>query len=111
LFAQQAPNAGITGLWTFLPYIAIIGLWFYLLLIRPQQKQEQTRRQMLGGLKKNDKVITSGGIYGTVMSVDADSDRVVLRIDDDRGIKVTFSKVSILKVLDSQDKEKAAGTT
>ena len=113
LFAEKAatPAAGSQqALWTFLPYVAIIGLWFYLLLIRPQQKQEKTRRDMIGALKKNDKVLTSAGIYGTVMSVDEKDDRVVVRIDEDRGVKVAFSKASIIRVLDAaadKGKEKA----
>jgi len=120
LFAQNAPGGnagaggaagGTPGLVTFLPYVVIIGLWFYLLLIRPQQKQEKQRRAMLDALQKNDKVLTSAGIYGTVVSVDADLDRVVVRIDDDRGVKVAFSKASIVRILDgsiAKEKEKAA---
>jgi preprotein translocase subunit YajC len=112
LFAQNAPAGGAganqaQAIWTFLPYVAIIALWFYLLLIRPQQKQEKHRRDMLSALKKNDKVLTSAGIYGTVVSVDSDDDRVVLRVDDDRGVKVAFSKTSIVRVFDgSPDRDK-----
>ncbi len=106
LFAQNAAPAGgagagtSQGLVTFLPYVAIIGLWFYLLLIRPQQKQEKQRREMINALKKNDKVLTSAGIYGTVVSVDEKEDRVLVRIDDDRGVRVAFSKSSIVRIFD-----------
>ena len=115
-FAQgAAPAAGAgaspnQGLWTILPYVAIIGLWFYLLMIRPQQKQEKVRRAMLDQIKKNDKVLTSAGIYGTVVSVDEKEDRIVLRIDDDRGIKVAFTKGSIVRVFDGSPKEKEKAT-
>jgi preprotein translocase subunit YajC len=126
LFAQAAAGgagaAGAAGaaanqspsLLTFLPYVVIIGLWFYLLLIRPQQKQEKQRKSMIEMLKKNDKVLTSAGIYGTVLSVDSDDDRVVLRIDDDKGVKVAFSKSSIVRVFDAaadKEKTKAPETT
>jgi preprotein translocase subunit YajC len=115
LFAdgQGAAAGGSSGagLLTFLPYIVIIGLWFYLLLIRPQQKQEKARRAMLEALKKNDKVVTTSGIYGTVMSVDGEGDRVVLRIGEDQGVRVAFTKASIVRVMEaSSDKEKATGT-
>jgi len=118
VFAQNAPPAGgagagtSPGLVTFLPYVAIIGLWFYLLLIRPQQKQEKQRREMINALKKNDKVLTSAGIYGTVVSVDEKDDRVTVRIDDDRGVKVAFTKASITRVLDTtvDKKEKVRDT-
>jgi preprotein translocase subunit YajC len=112
MFAQ-APNApagggaaGGPGSYTFLIYIGVIGLWFYLLLIRPQQKQEKQRKSMLSALKKNDRVITSAGIYGTVVTIDDAQERVVLRIDDDRGVKVAFTRGSIVRVLDGQEKEK-----
>ena len=104
--AKGAANSGGLGSYEFVIYIAVIGLWFYLLLIRPQQRQEKQRKSMLNALKKNDKVITSSGIYGTVMSIDDSLDRVVLRIDDDRGVKVAFTRASIVRVLESQDKEK-----
>ena len=63
------------------------------MIIRPQQQQEQKRKAMIDALKKNDKVLTTAGIYGTVVSVDANQDRVVLRVDDERGSRSTFSEV------------------
>jgi preprotein translocase subunit YajC len=118
LFADNAaaggaavnPNPSV-GLITYLPYLVIFGLWFYLILLRPQQKQESARRKMIEALKKNDKVLTSAGIYGTVVSVDSEQDRVVIRIDDDRNIKVVFSRSSIARVLettDEKEKDKAS---
>lgn len=60
---------------------------------------------MINAIKKNDKVLTLAGIYGTVVSVDGDQDRVVLRVDDN--VKIAFSKTAILKVIDvAPDKEK-----
>lgn len=112
LFAENAPapaadpGASPSPL-TFLPYLLIIGLWGYLLLFRPQQQQEKKRREMISALKKNDKVLTSAGIYGTVVSVDNDADRVMIRVDDDRGVKMAFSKTSIARVIEaSAEKEK-----
>lgn len=114
LFAQNpAPGgagSGGAGLLNFLPYLALIGVWFYFLLIRPQQKQERERRSMIDSLKKNDKVLTTAGMYGTVVSVDKDQDKVVIRIDDDRGVRAVFSKSGILRVLDVADAEKATET-
>ena len=48
---------------------------------------------MIDALKRNEKIVTAGGIYGTVVSVDAEGDKLVLRIDDDKGVKMTFAKV------------------
>ena len=81
-------------------FIAIIGFWFYFLLLRPQQKEQKQRRTMMETLGKNDRVITSSGIYGTVVSVDDGADRIVLRVDDDKGMRITFSRASIARVLD-----------
>jgi preprotein translocase subunit YajC len=56
-------------------------------------------------LKKNDKIVTASGIYGTVVSVDPSGDKLVLRIDDDKGVKLTMSRSSVTRVLEpSSDK-------
>lgn len=73
---------------------------FYFLILRPQQQQERKRKQMIDAIKKNDKVLTGAGIFGTVVAIDPDADRVVLRVDDDRGVKLTFSRASIAWVVD-----------
>jgi preprotein translocase subunit YajC len=97
VFAQDAGNSS----W-FLPYIIVPVVIVYLMIIRPQKNQDQKRRAMLEGMKKNDKVLTNGGIYGTVISVDAAQDRVVLRIDDEKGVKVTFSKSAVARVIEAK---------
>jgi preprotein translocase subunit YajC len=78
----------------------IITFLAYILFFRPQQQQDRKRREMVAALKKNDKVLTSAGIYGTVTLVDTDGDKVVLRVDDDKGVKLVFSKSSVLRVLE-----------
>lgn len=114
LLAQApAANPQPSILTTFLPFLPVLII-FYFLMIRPQQQQERKRREMIGAMKKNDKVLTAAGIYGTVMSIDADADKVVLRVDDERGVKLAFSRASIVRVLDGpekdKDKDKAAET-
>ena len=71
------------------------------MIIRPQKNQDRKRRAMIDAMKKNDKVLTNGGIYGTVISVDASQDRVVLRIDDEKGVKVTFTKSGVARVIEA----------
>jgi preprotein translocase subunit YajC len=83
-------------------YIAPIILLFYFMILRPQRKNESKLRDLLSNLKKGDKVLTSGGMFGTVMSADPASDKVVVRVDDDKGVKITFSKSSIVRVIDPQ---------
>jgi preprotein translocase subunit YajC len=98
--AKPAPAAGGgEGISMFVTLLPVI-LLFYLLILRPQQQQEKKRRQMVEALKKNDRVLTTAGIYGTVVSVDAGSDKVVVRVDDDRGVKLVFSRASVARVVD-----------
>jgi preprotein translocase subunit YajC len=78
----------------FLPII-IIFVIFYFLLIRPQKKQQKEHKQMLSELKKNDEVVTAGGIYGTVVNIQ--NDMVTLRIDDNTRIKVQKGSISTLR--------------
>ena len=108
LFAADAPPAGPTpNSWmTLLPFIGI-PFFFYFLIIRPKQVEDRKRQSMIDALNKNDKVMTAAGIHGTVVSLDPSNDRVVLRVDDDRGVKLTFSRSAIVKVVETSQ-EKAA---
>ena len=68
-FAQTGPGVGgPSQLISFLPLV-LVFIIFYFLLIRPQQKKSKEHQQMLGKLKKNDEVMTSGGIYGKVTAL------------------------------------------
>jgi preprotein translocase subunit YajC len=97
LFAQEGASS------TWLPYIYLLPIpfLFYFMIIRPQQQQERKRRAMIDALKKNDKVLTTGGIYGTVVSVDTGQDRVIVRVDDEKGVKLAFTKSSVARVLEA----------
>lgn len=74
----------------FLPLIAI-GFIFYFLLILPAQRRQKKTREMLDAIKTGDKVITSSGIYGTIVSLD--SNTVFLRVADQVKIKVLKSAI------------------
>ena len=115
LFAQAAPGAGAGAdggggnFMVLLTYMVPIVFLFYFLILRPQQQQQKKQQEMLAALKKNDRVLTAAGIYGTVVSIDNDAHRVVLRVDDDRGVKLVFSKASVTQVLEPAS-EKAKAT-
>ena len=83
-----------TGVIQFLPFILIIGV-FYLLLIRPNQKKQQAWQQMLSNLKPGDKITTSGGIRGTILSIKEDA--IQLRIPPDN-VKIEVVKSAIASV-------------
>jgi preprotein translocase subunit YajC len=71
----------------------------YLLLIRPQRKKQKEHNLLLQQLKKGDKVVTSGGMFGTIFAIDEERNRVVLKISND--IKMEFLKSSIAAKVDS----------
>ena len=100
--APQAGQAGGAGsmLTSLLPLVLIFVI-FYFLLIRPQQKRAKEHRQMLENIKKGDKVITSGGIYGVVESVGTNT--VTLKIAEN--VKVKFGKGNIAAVRPPSEEE------
>lgn len=77
-----------SGIWM----IALIFIIFYFLLIRPQQKKQKEHQKLLESLSKGDRVVTSGGIYGTVIGVKENI--VVLKIAEDVKIEVAKSAVT-----------------
>lgn len=94
----MAPPAGQQGgggsiITSLLPLVLIFVI-FYFLLIRPQQKRAKEHKQMIENLKKGDKVVTSGGIYGVVESVGTNT--LVLKIAEN--VKVKFGKAYIASV-------------
>ena len=83
--------------------LAMVAI-FYFLLLRPQQKQEKARRAMLDAIKEGDKVVTSGGIHGTISSLSEDT--VSLRIESK--VKITVDRQNIGRVLgDPADDKKS----
>ncbi len=86
--------------------IALIVMAAYLFLFRPEREKQRRQQELLTGLKKNDRVITSAGIVGTVANVDRPNDRLTLRIDDTARITVTLS--SVARVLGDKPAAEAA---
>jgi len=82
-----------------LPLILIFDI-FYFLLIRPQQKRQKERNAMLQALKKGDKVITIGGIHGTI--VDLTEERVTLKVSDTTKMVFERNAVNAVKGEDSE---------
>ena len=78
----------------FLPLILIFGV-FYLLLIRPQQKKVKLHREMINNLKRGDKIITTGGIVGTITKVNNNKELLV-QISENTEVKLASGMVSEL---------------
>ncbi|MFD1887599.1 preprotein translocase subunit YajC [Paenibacillus wenxiniae] len=86
----SAAGGSSSMLMTILPFVLMFVV-FYFLLIRPQQKKQKQRNQMLNALGKGDKVVTIGGLHGTI--VEMTDDIVVLRVND--VTKLTFDRSAI----------------
>jgi preprotein translocase subunit YajC len=99
--AQPAPRGGGVSLHFFI-MMGLVFLVFYLLLIRPQRTRQKKHQEMVENLKSGDKVITSGGIHGTVMGVQ--KDKLELKIASN--VKIDIAKTSIAVILTPQQKEK-----
>ncbi|NGM22010.1 preprotein translocase subunit YajC [Roseomonas stagni] len=95
-YAQTADGGTTAVIMQLLPLILIFAV-FYFLLIRPQQKKMKEHRAMLGQLKRNDKIVTAGGIVGTVSKVRDDSDEVEVEIAP--GVRVTVVRGTIGSVI------------
>lgn len=93
--AQMGPG----GLEQFVPLLLIIVV-FYFLLIRPQQKQAREHREMVENLKKNDQVVTSGGLYGRIEDIQGDQ----LRLEIAPGVIVKHERRQITAVRTNKDK-------
>jgi len=88
---QSAGGSGFAAVANFLPIVAI-GLVFYFLVIAPANKQRKQQQEMLSTLKKGDRVLTSGGIYGTIQGVEPDV--VYLKIAENVKVKVSRSAIT-----------------
>jgi len=92
--ASGSPNPNMTFILQIAQFLPIIAI-FYLLLIRPQQQQAKKLKAMLAALKKGDKVVTSGGLMGTIVGLE--EQKVVLRVADD--VKMEFVRSAIASVV------------
>jgi preprotein translocase subunit YajC len=105
LALQAASGSPLGGLGGLIPMLLIFGI-FYVVLMLPMQRQRKALRQMIENLKKGDRVVTSGGLYGEVVSVDGAT--LILRIADNVKVKVAKSAVSGLEGTESEKSDKGS---
>lgn len=104
----DAPGAGPAprrqGFFSYqLVFLVLMVVIFYMFILRGPRKQQQQHKQMVQALKKNDRVRTIGGIFGTV--VDARGDEVTLKVDESNNTKIRVSTSAISKNLSQENKE------
>ncbi len=96
-FAEEAPAAGggpFSSLLSVAPLV-ILFVIFYFLLIRPQQKKAKEHKAMLSQIQKGDSIVTTGGLYGRVLSVSEET--VTVEIADNVKVKVARDAIAIRK--------------
>jgi preprotein translocase subunit YajC len=97
---DAAPTAGASNMLT--PLLIVGGLFFFLLIL-PERKKQKKRTAMLSALKKGDRVMTTSGMYGTVVSTT--DDMVVLQVAD--SVRLRFSRAAVQSVVEEkEEKEK-----
>jgi preprotein translocase subunit YajC len=101
----QATGSEGTGManggWINFAMIGAIIVVFYFFMIRPQQKRQKEEKEFRDGLKKGDKVITIGGIYGKIASIEANS----ILVEVDANVKVKMEKSAVKPVPQSENEQ------
>ena len=110
---ETAPGGLDSQILSFAPLV-LIFIVFYFLLIRPQQKRMKQHKEMLGAIRRGDRVVTNGGLIGLVTKV-VNQDELILEIADNVRVRVLRSMISSVlaktEPADSDDKDEAPGTS
>ncbi len=85
----------------FLPLMVIMFAVMYFLIIRPQKQKEKKRQEMMTNVRKQDRIITAGGVHGVVVSVK--NDEVIVRVDDAKDVKIKIDKSALTSVSAPRD--------
>jgi len=93
--------SGSSGFGGFLIPLGLMFAIMYFMVIMPQQRQRKKMQAMLAELKAGDKIVTSGGIYGTINGIDGDS--VILKISSEPQVKIRIARAAIAQVEASED--------
>jgi preprotein translocase subunit YajC len=100
VFALLQATQPTNPLLTFLPMILIFGI-FYFLLFMPMQRQKKQQREMLAALQNGNIVQTTGGIVGTVVSLNSEDDTLVIRVKPDN-IKIQVARSAVAALISSE---------
>jgi preprotein translocase subunit YajC len=100
LFLQTSPGAGSSSLMMWLP-IVLIFVIMYFLILRPQAKRQKDHQKMLGGLKQGDKIVTAGGIHGTIAGIKEKEQTLVVKIAEN--VKIELARGSVARKLETAE--------
>jgi len=99
---QGAEGAAQNPLQMLVPIVLVI-LIFYFLIIRPQNKKQKETQKMLANLKKGDKIVTIGGIHGTIQNVKEQAQTVIVKVDENAKLEFSRSAISTVVVTAAKD--------
>jgi preprotein translocase subunit YajC len=102
LLQPAQPSSPLGSFGTFLPILLIFGI-FYFLLFMPMQRQKKQQQKMLAGLQNGNVVVTTGGIVGTIVSIDSD-DTLVLRVKPDN-VKIQVARSAVSSLVSGEAKK------
>lgn len=102
LLAQGEP-AGPNNLNFILTLIIPLGVLFYLFVIVPERRRKNERETLLKAVKKNDRVIAAGGIFGVVTSVNHEADELTIKVDEATNTKIRVALSSVIRVTRDED--------
>ena len=106
--AEGATAAPVNPLVQFAPMLITFVVMFYFIVMRPQNREQRKRAELLSALKKNDKVVTIGGIIGTIVDISGDGSRMTLKVDD--GTRIKFIRSSIQGPYDEKSEAESTGS-
>jgi preprotein translocase subunit YajC len=89
----QAAESNPNSTWYMIAFLVVIFALFYFVMIRPQRKRQKEQQTMIAELQKGNKVITAGGIYGTIESISEDS--VVIKVESGTTLRVNKGSVAL----------------
>jgi preprotein translocase subunit YajC len=99
-----AGGKGPNGLVGMVPFLLMI-LVFWLLIIRPQARKQKELTALLQGLREDDRIITTSGIYGKVVSIKPDKDIVVVEVDETNKVRLQFQRGAIATILPRKESQ------
>lgn len=101
LFLQQ--GGGLIGM--MIPMLLVFVL-FYFLIVVPQRKRQRAVDEMLNNLKAGDRVVTNGGIYGTVVNLAEDKRKLVLKISENPTVRIEVARTAVSGLQDAPEEKK-----
>lgn len=99
LLAQESQGGSLVA---FLPLL-LMGVVFYFLLIRPQQRRSRAQRELLSSVQVGDEVVTTAGVYGTVKAIDEETDIITLEIAP--GTRIRMVRAGVGRILRDEEDE------